>query len=188
MKYTKQLLWTLFGVLCVVQVGVIALGVMRYERILNEGEVFYFKVLPLDPYDPFRGRYVTLRFENANNAPLAEGEIAGETSKAYAFLEHHEKGDRIKEIRFKKPVQGDFLEVNVHSTTRAKKGDSKTVYFSLPFDRFYMREDIAPKAEKVLRARSGVVVKAKLRVREGKGVIEDLMVDQTPLSQYVLTQ
>ena len=188
MKNIKQLLWTLFGIVCFVQVGVITFQIINYERVLKEGEVFYFKVLPLDPYDPFRGRYVTLRFENTNNAPLAEGEIAGETSKAYALLEHHEKGDRIKEIRFKKPVQGDFLEVNVYSTTRAKKGDSNTVYFSLPFDRFYMREDIAPKAEKVLRARSGVNVKAKLRVREGKGVIEDLMVEQTPLSQYVLTK
>lgn len=188
MKYTKQLLWTLFGVLCVVQVVVIALGVMRYERILSEGEVFYFKVLPLDPYDPFRGRYVTLRFENANSAPLAEGEIVGETSKAYALLEHHEKGDRIKEIRFKKPAQGEFLEVNVYSTNNTKKDARNTVYFSLPFDRFYMREDIAPKAEKVLRARSGITVKAKLRVHDGKGVIEDLMVDQTPLSQFVMAK
>lgn len=187
MKHTKQLLWALFGVLCVVQVVVIALGIMRYERILKEGEVFYFKVLPLDPYDPFRGRYVTLRFENANKAPLAEGETLEEQTKGYALLEHHEKGDRIKEIHFKKPVQGDFLEVNVYSTTHAKKGDSNTVYFSLPFDRFYMREDIAPKAEKVLRIRSGVSVKAKLRVQDGKGVIEDLMVEQTPLSQFVLT-
>lgn len=186
MKHTKQLLWALFGVLCVVQVVVIALGIMRYERILKEGEVFYFKVLPLDPYDPFRGRYVTLRFENANKAPLAEGETLEEQIKGYALLEHHEKGDRIKEIHFKKPVQGDFLEVNVYSTTYAKKGDSNTVYFSLPFDRFYMREDIAPKAEKVLRIRSGVSVKAKLRVQDGKGVIEDLMVEQTPLSQFVL--
>jgi len=58
---------------------------------------------------------------------------------------------------------------------------------SLPFDRFYMREEIAPKAEQVLRARSGVTVNAKLRVLNGKGVIEELMVGETPLSQFVLS-
>lgn len=188
MKQIKQLLWVLFGIVCFVQVGVIASQIMSYERVLKEGEVFYFNVLPADPYDPFRGRYVTLRFQNANSARLAKDEIAEEKSKGYAILEHQEKGDVIKEIRFKKPAHGDFLEVNVHSMAYIKQDDSHSVYFSLPFDRFYMREDIAPKAEKVLRARSGVTVKAKLRVREGKGVIEDLMVGQTPLSQYVLIQ
>lgn len=194
MKRIKQLSWALFGAVCIIQISVIAFGIMNYERILKEGEAFYFKVLPLDPYDPFRGRYVTLRFENVTKAPLAEGETFKEQSKGYALLEHHEVGDSIKSIYFKKPLKGDFLEVTVHSIQQGKQTykDEKldplnTVYFSLPFNRFYMREEIAPKAEKVLRMRSGVVVKAKLRVLEGKGVIEDLMVEQTPLSQFVLT-
>ncbi|WP_067177618.1 GDYXXLXY domain-containing protein [Sulfurospirillum sp. UCH001] len=192
MKNIKQLLWALFGIVCFVQVGVIASQIISYERVLKEGEVFYFKVLPLDPYDPFRGRYVTLRFENAIKAPLGDGEKKEDQHKGYAILEHSEKGDSIKEIRLSKPQSGSFLEVDIRSfnytATKQKEETSNLVYFSLPFDRFYMREDIAPKAEKVLRARSGVNVKAKLRVREGKGVIEDLMVEQTPLSQYVLTQ
>lgn len=62
------------------------------------------------------------------------------------------------------------------------------VYFSLPFDRFYMREDLAPKAELLLRAGSGVALKAKLRVLEGKGIIEDLVVGDVSLSQFILTQ
>ena len=190
MKNIKPLLWIFFGVLCLIQVGVIVFQIVSYERILKEGEVFYFKVLPLDPYDPFRGRYVTLRFENTY-APIAQGQRSTKyESLGYAILEHQEKFDSVKEITFVKPQMGSFLEVNVKDDyyITTKKNVSSMVYFSLPFDRFYMREDIAPKAEKVLRLRSGVSVKAKLRVLEGKGVIEDLMVDQTPLSQYVLTR
>ncbi|WP_263834032.1 GDYXXLXY domain-containing protein [Sulfurospirillum oryzae] len=195
MRGTKLFLGIVFGVLCVVQLGAILFQMMSYERILKEGEVFYFKVLPLDPYDPFRGRYVTLRFENATKAPLASNESMDETSpKGYALLEHQEKGDAIKEVRFSKPANGHFLEVNVQYINQgsvpksAEKPEHANVYFSLPFDRFYMREDIAPKAEKVLRARSGVSVKAKLRVLGGKGVIEDLVVGETPLSQFVQSE
>ena len=50
-----------------------------------------------------------------------------------------------------------------------------------------MREDVAPKAEKVLRLRSGVEVKAKLKVLNGKGVIEELLVGEIPLSEFVLS-
>ncbi|ATB70426.1 hypothetical protein SJPD1_2330 [Sulfurospirillum diekertiae] len=189
MKNIKLLSWIFFGFLCVVQVGVIAFQILSYERILKEGEVFYLKVSPLDPYDPFRGRYVTLRFDTATKAPLAEGEAMRERPKAYAIFEHSDQKDNIKEIRFTKPLSGNFLEVNVeprYQSMPQKEDVSKLVYFSLPFDRFYMREELAPKAEKVLRQNSGITVSAKLRILEGKGVIEDLMVADTPLSQFVL--
>jgi len=189
MKQMKYLLWGFFALVCVVQVSVIGIQIWSYERILKEGEVYYFNVLPLDPYDAFRGRYVTLRFENANKAPTTEKAIKGEgPSKAYAILEHDEASDRIKEVRYTKPFNEHYLDVNVFPSlkmTTQKSDDAQLVYFSLPFDRFYMREDIAPQAEKLLRVRSGVKVKAKLRVLDGKGIIEDLRVGETSLSHYV---
>lgn len=194
MKHLKLFSWICFGLLCVIQVGVIVFQIVRYERILNEGEVFYLNVSPLDPYDPFRGRYVTLRFDTATKAPLAKGESMKMLPKAYAIFEHHDHNDSIKEIRFIKPAHQSFLEVNVNVAKLKGRLDYKdtkmdlanTIYFSLPFDRFYMREELAPKAEKVLRRNSGISVRAKLRILEGKGVIEDLMVADTPLSQFIL--
>ncbi len=186
MKSYKLLLGIVFGLLCCVQIGVVLFQIMNYEKILKEGESFYFKVLPLDPYDPFRGRYVTLRFSNATQAPIAQGQSKENQSLGYAILEHQEKFDSVKEITFVKPQMGNFLEVNIHENRQ--KNAFSVVYFSLPFDRFYMREDVAPKAEKVLRLRSGVEVKAKLKVLNGKGVIEELLVGEIPLSEFVLSQ
>jgi len=37
--------------------------IMRYYSITNRGEVFRFKIAPADPADPFRGRYLNLRYE-----------------------------------------------------------------------------------------------------------------------------
>lgn len=196
MKKMKLFSWIFFGLLCAAQLGMIVFQILSYERTLKEGEVFYLNVLPLDPYDPFRGRYVMLRFdENATKAPLAKGESMAHHAKAYAVFEHDAQGDRIQEIRFIKPLSGNFLEVSVNALKQkgraiyknTKMDPPDTVYFSLPFDRFYMREELAPKAEKVLRQRSGITVRAKLRILEGKGVIEDLMVADTPLGQYVQT-
>lgn len=187
MKTIKLLSWIFFGLLCVAQLGVILFQIVSYERILKEGEVFYFKVLPLDPYDAFRGRYVSLRFENVSKAPLAEGEVSNAQSKGYVILEHNEKADAIKEVRFTKPSSGHFLEVDINFINH-ESNNHMSANISLPFDRFYMREEIAPKAEQVLRVRSGVTVNAKLRVLEGKGVIEELMVGEIPLSQFVLSK
>lgn len=181
----RKILWAIFAVVCLTQLGVIAFQMVQYERILKDGEVFYFNVLPLDPYDPFRGRYVTLRFENAK-APLAEGEVMHDATKGYVHLAHQEEGDTFSVFSFQKPQKGSFLEVFIAPSV-SKKSDTG-VSFSLPFDRFYLREEIAPKAESLLRARSGVKVNAKLRVLDGKGVIEALMVGETPLSEFVLKQ
>lgn len=186
MKNYKLILGIVFGVLCLAQIGVVLFQIMSYEKILKEGESFYFKVLLLDPYDPFRGRYVTLRFENATKAPLAQGQNKKNQSLGYAILEHQEKLDRVKEITFVKPKEGSFLEVNINENRQ--KNASSTVYFSLPYDRFYMREDVAPKAEKVLGLRSGIEVKAKLKVLNGKGVIEELLVGEISLSEFVHSQ
>lgn len=186
MKQIKQLSGLLFVLLCMVQLGVIGSSIWRYERIVKEGEVYFFNVLPLDPYDAFRGRYVTLRFENANKAPATDTTTVEGLSKAYAMLEHAKEGDRINEVRFHKPASGDFLEVNAYPPLLTQKTNATNlVHFSLPFDRFYLREDKAPQAEKLLRQQSGVKVRAKLRVLEGKGVIEDLMVGETSLSHYL---
>ena len=189
MKSMKHFLWGIFALLCVAQVGVIAVQIWSYERILKEGAVYYFNVLPLDPYDAFRGRYVTLRFENANKAPTNDTTPHEYLSKAYAILEHTQERDRIKEVWFRRPLSGDFLEVDVHSTMVTQKVSvANLVSFSLSFDRFYMREDLAPQAEKLLRTRSGMKVKAKLRVLDGKGVIEDLMVGETSLSHIIVAK
>jgi len=186
MRNSKLFLGIVFGVLCLVQIGAVLFQIMSYEKILKEGETFYFKVLPLDPYDPFRGRYVMLRFANTTQAPIAQGQSKENQSLGYAILGHQEKLDSVKEITFLKPQMGSFLEVNINENRQ--KNTSSMVYFSLPYDRFYMREDVAPKAEKVLRTRSGVEVKAKLKVLNGKGIIEELFVGEIPLREFVLSQ
>jgi uncharacterized membrane-anchored protein len=182
----KKWAFALAGLLCVVQIGVIGAQIWKYERILKEGEVFFFTVKPLDPYDPFRGRYVTLRFIDATRAPLQTNETMPEDlpKRGFALLEHNaNRADRVTFLTFSQPLSTSYLKVDVFGVNQPKK--DALMAFSLPFNRFYMREDVAPLAERVLRDKE-VEVKAKLRVLKGEGVIEALFVGQTPLAEFAL--
>lgn len=61
----KHWRWLLFALLCVAQWAVPLAMVQRAERTLSEGTAYRFRTAPVDPADPFRGRYVTLDFDAA---------------------------------------------------------------------------------------------------------------------------
>ena len=53
-----------FGLLIVAQVAVPLQMIQQRETVLREGELFRFKTEPIDPADPFQGRYVWLQIED----------------------------------------------------------------------------------------------------------------------------
>src|SRR5262245_50007052 len=59
----KKFILPLFGVMCLAQWIVPGKMVYDSENIVSTGAVFKFKTEPIDPADPFRGKYITLRFE-----------------------------------------------------------------------------------------------------------------------------
>jgi uncharacterized membrane-anchored protein len=54
---------TLFLAACALQLGVPAAMVLREEATLRGGAELRFRAGPVDPVDPFRGRYVALSLE-----------------------------------------------------------------------------------------------------------------------------
>ena len=50
-----------FAALCLVQAAVPVSMIARYERTLHGGTAFKVRAAPVDPVDPFRGRYVVFR-------------------------------------------------------------------------------------------------------------------------------
>ena len=52
----KRLRLALFIVLAVIQLSVAAGAIIRSEIALRSGEVYRFKLRPVDPVDAFRGR------------------------------------------------------------------------------------------------------------------------------------
>ncbi len=180
----KKLLALLLGALIAIQFAVLAAMISGKERILRDGEAFRFKTRPIDPADPFRGRYVWLGFED-NYIPLPPGETPElrRRQPLFAHIETDEAGfARFSGWSLERPsagaylktrYQGDFFVFDQETKTSVRKG----LRIDLPFDRYYMDEAKAPRAERaVAEATRATNCWAVVRVLNGKAVIEDVCV------------
>lgn len=178
----KRRIWILVAAVAVVQLAVPGWMILRRERTLEQGEVFRFATAPVDPYDAFRGRYVALQFTAATvtNAAAPEGLRRGDT--VYAVLRESVDGFADVESLHRERPALPHLSVRVRSVSV-----EGPVRIDLPFDRFYLEEPLAPAAEAVYRERGreggATSAWAVVRVRNGFGVLDDLIVDGVPIRE-----
>ena len=177
-------IWIVFAAAVVAQLAAPGSMIYRSEKTLREGQAFKFKTAPVDPYDAFRGRYVALSFENAEAPEGPPGRQIGYDVEVYALLENGPDGfARFRAATLEPPDSGAYLKVR---TTYSWKPN--IVALRLPFDRFYMPEELAPKAETAYREhsrRGQQDAYAVVRVRDGVGVIENVYVAGQPISEFV---
>jgi uncharacterized membrane-anchored protein len=177
----------LFAVVATIQLAVPASLLVRHELTLRQGTAYKFKTAPVDPYDAFRGRYVALRFEQ-NWANAAKNAILQRGQKAYATIEVSKDGfAKFTTVSDTPPADKPYLRVHVNGSNGLNYG------LDLPFDRFYMEEHIAPKAEQAYwqnnrRNQTNTTTYALVRIRNGTGVIENLYIGDKPISQFVREQ
>jgi uncharacterized membrane-anchored protein len=179
----QTLILTLFGVLALAQLATPAWMIADRELTLRQGESFKFRTAPVDPYDPFRGRYVALRLDPDSGVISASTEIDYD-QRAYAVLERDDEGfARISEIRLDPPEDGACIRVKISGVSDA------TASVLWPVDRYYMDERLAPEAERAYFARSTERDERKahvtVRVRSGKVVLEELYIEDVPIVEYV---
>ncbi len=136
--------------------------------------VYRFKTALADPYDPFRGRYVTLR-------PLPDLREVGDHIK-FAILGRDEAGFAT--------VTGfsDKLEAGKDCVRLS----GNRYYKQLPFEKFFMNEKLAPEAERVYNRLSAqdsdkCVIVVKI-YKDGSYAIEDLEVDGQSIYEYLKTR
>lgn len=150
----KPLPFILLGILAVIQLAIPASMILRYENALSEGTPLKFRTGLYDPYDPFRGRYVQLRFELSQiNSPegieLDDGEDDSYYRKPlYVRFAPDENGfATVAAITQNKPDSpGPWLRTNV---TNARWSNRHTISITLPFDKYFMNEEAAPEAERI---------------------------------------
>ncbi|MEJ2309873.1 MAG: GDYXXLXY domain-containing protein [Gammaproteobacteria bacterium] len=185
----SRVIFLLFVLVAVIQLAVPISQIARHEHILQSGEPYKFRTAPVDPADAFRGRYVALAYEGTA-APLREGDDLRYGMPAYVRLGKDEAGfARFIELSATPPESSDYLLVE--SLFAAQRGDGGKMHFSLPFDRLYMDEADAPRAEAVYRRHAGrsdgdaVTAYVLVRVKEGRGVIEELYIDGRPIGDIL---
>jgi uncharacterized membrane-anchored protein len=147
------------------------------ERTLREGRLYRFRCAPVDPADPFRGRYLVLSFGRAS-APCADSSEAGYQQQAWLLLEEDSAGfATYRSLHRKAPGAGEALKVKIRDRDWE---DSTRTLFDLPFDRFYLEESQALEAEQqyIEQLRdSSTQVWAEVYVRDGEAVLSDVKIN-----------
>ena len=173
----------LFLVLAAAQLVVPAWVIHTWENTLREGQQFKFRTAPVDPYDAFRGRYVALRIES-NSVPPSE-EIANlpRGSTIYASIAVDPSGFAHFDKGSVKPFASEpYMKARVWWASEGR------VQMDLPIDRFYMNEKLAPRAQQAYvshSTRTNRTAYVLVRVKNGLGVVEDLYIDDEPVTQYL---
>lgn len=184
---TKTLLFTLFLIVAAVQLYIPAEMIAHNEKIIQTGTLLKFKCEPVDPYDPFRGKFIYLNFSN-RTIHVAKAENYKFNQKIYATFKQDDEGYAIMDKIYKKEPKNrtDFLELIVDNTNNYDSIKKITVEY--PFNRFYMNEYKAPVAEQTYAKSVNDKKKsvyAEVAIKNGTGVIKEVMINNIPIKEYV---
>jgi uncharacterized membrane-anchored protein len=166
------------------------------EQALRHGVAYRFRVAPVDPYDAFRGRYVALRFDQGTREPVPTTASFSRHQPVYVRLETDTNGfARLAQAALRPGREGAWMRARVayaNSWDWERTGAVHTVHVDLPFDRFYLDEESAPRAEQLYRKAAGwrgqtssTNAWLQVRVHRNLAVIEDLFLDGRTIRQVL---
>lgn len=147
--------------------------ILSNENHLGNTEYqFKFRQLyPKDPYDPIRGKYITLRFFQ-NNVPLEKDSLVLVGENVNVVVERDSLG-----WAYFKYAQKETPDVANYFTTRVNYFWDGFVSIDIPFERYYMNEELAPAAEteynRLARERDTNLFLI-VTVKDGKALSNDL--------------
>ncbi len=179
----KTWLLLAFGLMAALQLWLPARTAYRLERVLRQGEVFHFAAGPVDPNDPFRGKYLVLDIPNLDAIPwdlarpiidgVADGDelflVIGKDSLGFA---------KIGGVETSAPTGQPYMKATVDYVYNDTSMVNPIVLRN-PLNRFYLDEHQAPVAEERFNQRGvGSTAFAKVRVLNGLAVLEDVIVGE----------
>jgi uncharacterized membrane-anchored protein len=180
MNRIKPVLLLLLGLVFLAQWLVPVSMIIGRERVLEKGTEVKFRVVPVDPYDPFRGRYVRINVQPIIDERIEWPHDLKRGEEAFVLLEPDADGfARATAVLAERP-DGLFLKGKVRWPR------SRSVDFGL--DRYYGNERMAPATERLVgeRLQHGAVVHIAVRILEGESVITGLFVDGVPVEEIAL--
>lgn len=178
---TKHILIA-FAATALAQLIIPAQMVFENEMAYTSGTEYKFKTEPVDPNDPFRGKYINLNFE-ADEIAMPEGEW-GYGDKGYVVLGKDRQGfAKIDKLLRDEPSEGNYIPVEANYNYNGK------VRITYPFSRFYMEESKAYDAETAYREYSRDTTKlpayAVVSVRGNVAVVKDVIINGQRIQDYV---
>ncbi|WP_457616425.1 GDYXXLXY domain-containing protein [Lutibacter sp.] len=181
----KKIFFYIFIVIALVQLYVPVQMILRKEKVLDEGVHFKFKTAPIDPSDPFRGKYVKLSFEA--NTIIVNDKNWTRNEAVYVLIDADSLGyAKIVSVSKELPKNtSNYIKAKV-SYVSFKSPYRLTIQY--PFDRYYMEESKAPIAEELYREATQLkttIAYALVSVKDGDAVLKDVFIDNTPIKEII---
>jgi uncharacterized membrane-anchored protein len=177
----------LFVLLALGQLYVPAAMILNREEVLANGHPYKFQVAPLDPSDPFRGKYITLRYRH-NTIDVADAGAWESGQLIYVLLRQDRRGfARIHQVSQKKP-QGSRDYVQARIAYVSQHQHKSTLIIDYPFDRYYLEESKALPAEQAYAASlqdTTQVTYALVHIKAGDAVLKEVMIGGIPIREKV---
>lgn len=159
--------------------------IWKHEDVLQKGTTYRFLTEPVDPSNPFIGKYITLNFKESS-AKINSSETLEYGQTIYVLLTDSAGFARVKSITTKEPAtQTTYVKAKVRYSSGGV--DSTEVNFDYPFDKFYLEEHKAPKAEAEYRKANSDTTQstyAQVKIWKGNAVTENVFINNKPLASY----
>ena len=179
----RTLRLALLAIVCVAQLVYPAFLLVIHERTLAEGDSLRFPCRTTDAAVALRGWYLVLDCPPLS-APTPPGEryLPGEPVY-FRFAPDEERLARPAGASRERPEQGIYLRARA-----AGWSEANGVAIDLPFDRYYLGEELAALAAQSFGASGDKVeleARIDVRVRNGRAVLEALSLDGLPVQIYL---
>lgn len=185
--------WIIIGFILMVAVQLVVPASMIYnaEAIIAKGTEYKFITTPIDPTDPFRGKYITLSYRE-NRFQIYNPEEWSTNEIVFVTLTTDENGyAKISSVSKEMPAdQQDFVKAKVSYVTNLENEDNYMT-ISYPFDRYYMEESKASDAETLylesLRD-TNLITYGLVNIKAGEAVLKDVMIDGKSIKEMVINK
>jgi len=166
--------------------------ILKHERTLLAGQTHRFRTAPVDPIDPFQGRYVIINLadQQVNVRQGIETRNLHTNRRGFAQFETDEDGfSYFSNWSIDRPPSGEYLRTKlakhgqVHAASEKINGSWR---IEIPFNRYYMKETLAPLAERLVQQRDREIeCWVEVKLLNGHAVVSQLFIDGLPVQDAI---
>ncbi|MEO5776486.1 MAG: GDYXXLXY domain-containing protein [Flavobacterium sp.] len=188
----------LFIVVVIAQLFVPFQMISSQEDTLSTGKMLKFKTAPIDPYDAFRGKYIYLRFKDNKIVADAKTKKLNYNDEIFVMFKDSAGFALVQSVSLTEPTTtSDYVKakvnyvdnnVFVHKLNFDRDESDVFVHIDYPFERYYMNEYKAQKAEQAYIENNKNIknnVYAEVAIKNGVGVVKDVILDGISIKKYV---
>ncbi len=178
-----------FILVALAQLYVPAKMIFDREDVLETGTEYKFRTAPIDPNDPFRGKFITLNYVNNNYLVKDDGSWIDGESVFVTILNDKDGFAFIGAVSKAKPSNSqDFLKTKMRLINPDDFDPKLKLLIEYPFDRYYMGEFKANDAERAYNKSlqdTTRITYALVMIKNGDAVLKDVLIDGISIEEIV---